>query len=1275
MSNLGPGPRRPLDLPGNINPSLRSGPLTRTNPPITVNKFQPSSTAPAPAPGPQPRHGGASGPRPVGHARNELNSTPGIANRPKNLQKHIDRSMMDEIRLEDLILSLASTEEIINESRICIDTPNDNKFGNRANRKKVGMVQNVNFHGTLNDPRMGTNTALGTACETCTLQSDPTTGRYKCPGHIGYLPLAQRIINPLYVREMAYILSCVCNDCSKLLVTAEELEIPEIKSSRGLNRLGLLHKLCESSEHRCSRADIDRRKARKAVIEKFFNINAAQIIADYRSKIPVGTSDTRTDKEILNLMKTYANMAVSDNNPLYENLQQASIIQAILGVLQNNFQQIEEDIKQCMPNPSKISYKKDLHMITGKLKATQPIDVQYHPELFPWEKHQNVESVKNIYLIVSNIPIEDVINLGFGERVLPTRMLQDTLIVIPPDARPAFPVKDENNEHSITTIYNNILKHNKIMSDNKDNLSNLSFISSSKFRETKTLYEEAYKHLIVQYNRMLSDKDATGNNGLSGFCGLVKGFNGKDGFVRKELIPKRVDYAARVVISPDTSLKFGEASVPSLFRPSLTKPEDVTPFTIKLLQALGNTGEIRQIRRNGKQKKWLPNMILHVGDIVERYLQDGDGIIINRQPTLHSHSYMRVQVRISSRKTMGLDMAYTGPYNADFDGDEMNLQDPQTIGAEVEAFVLMDVRRKIIDPKNNRNIMGAVFDAVTGMHILTKNNPIISDKIWLDVISNPNLSVYVSYQVKTLQKRLDMYKIHNRSGRAMFSLLLPADFKYKSGSIDIRNGVLITGAITSAHIGAKYNSIVQTIHKYYGADRAGHFINDVYQINDQWFSTYGFSIGYQDCKIDNIGRDEIAKNIQDARTVEIYSIFLAINDDGSINNDTLLSREQILQNPDSDVLLALWKKFSMISTITNSDATLLNKDFMQYYNHTSQLRTLNKRFEDNNPIPSKVGVPGRKLISSALPEDLNWDLTNVDDREQRLPMIVNGIIIEPFDYESTPLFLSVLIANYDLDKVSKILADIQMAILFYIGEDDKYEGKMQKEVNKIIETSRLQMEALGEMPTDPIAKLYYTKLSSGYLRTTTNAGERLLSENMNRENNIITSINAGTKGAIMNVGQVIGSIGQQWENGSSLMGYEMTECTRVFPAFIPGENSLESRGMVINSFSRGMNAVELMFHQKAGRTGLTDTAVKTSESGTAFRRIGRVLENIKVAPNGAVLNGKGGIVQPTVYHSGLDPAKLIRIKFKTGLQDDAFIPAFIDVMALADHLNSKYGAT
>jgi len=152
---------------------------------------------------------------------------------------------------------------------------------------------------------------------------------------------------------------------------------------------------------------------------------------------------------------------------------------------------------------------------------------------------------------------------------------------------------------------------------------------------------------------------------------------------------KRVDFSARSVVSPDPNLYLDELGVPKSIAVNLTFPETVTPLNIERLKQLvvnGPTewpGAKHIIRNDGKafDLRYTQNredIQLDYGYVVERHIVNGDYVIFNRQPSLHRMSMMGHRIRILPYSTFRLNLSVTTPYNADFDGDEMNMHVPQT---------------------------------------------------------------------------------------------------------------------------------------------------------------------------------------------------------------------------------------------------------------------------------------------------------------------------------------------------------------------------------------------------------------------------------------------------------------------------------------------------------------------------------------------------------------------------------------------------------------------
>lgn len=120
---------------------------------------------------------------------------------------------------------------------------------------------------------------------------------------------------------------------------------------------------------------------------------------------------------------------------------------------------------------------------------------------------------------------------------------------------------------------------------------------------------------------------------------------------------------------------------------------------------------------------------LEYGYKVERHIQDGDFVVINRQPSLHKMSIMGHNVKVLPYETLRLNLSVCTPYNADFDGDEMNMHVPQSYETLAEVKELMAVPKQIIAPKSNAPIMGIVQDSLLGCLLMTQRDTFVEKDV------------------------------------------------------------------------------------------------------------------------------------------------------------------------------------------------------------------------------------------------------------------------------------------------------------------------------------------------------------------------------------------------------------------------------------------------------------------------------------------------------------------------------------------------------------------
>ncbi|MBI2045302.1 hypothetical protein HYT23_04555 [Candidatus Pacearchaeota archaeon] len=331
---------------------------------------------------------------------------------------------------------------------------------------------------------------------------------------------------------------------------------------------------------------------------------------------------------------------------------------------------------------------------------------------------------------------------------------------------------------------------------------------------------------------------------------ITERIKGKEGRIRKNLAGKRVNYSGRTVISPDPSIEINEVGIPFEIAKVVTVAEAVTDLNIHYLKKFIERGEIYPganyvIRPDGKRKKITPDLKeeimneLATGYQVERHLQNGDVVLFNRHPSLHRGSLMAHYVKVLPGRTFRLHPAVAAPYNADFDGDEMNIHSPQTEEARAEAKVLLDVKQNLMSPKNNTNQIGCIADSITGNYM-----------IGMDEFSREeaNQLLFSSQIDGEITKR-------NVSGTELFSKVLPK-IDFKNNSISIKDGEIVKGNIDKTLFGKEDSEIIKEIDKKFGRIEAFESIKRAFNIGKNYLNTKGITISLEDLNVEQKIVDE-----------------------------------------------------------------------------------------------------------------------------------------------------------------------------------------------------------------------------------------------------------------------------------------------------------------------------------------------------------------------------------------------------------------------------------
>ncbi len=331
-------------------------------------------------------------------------------------------------------------------------------------------------------------------------------------------------------------------------------------------------------------------------------------------------------------------------------------------------------------------------------------------------------SARDALDLARRIPRDALADLGWHPRhAHPAWAIVSTLPVLPPAARPPA----EGRPHPLTYKYRLVVRLNGVLRDalatapphiRRDFIQQLQWTVTTLFDAYETRGGAARQAV----DRALAA--AAGGPAALAHAGIKQRLTGKYGRMRSHLMGKRVDFCARTVISPDPALDLDEVGVPAEVARHLTVPVRVTAWNRAALCARVRRGDAR-FYVDGDGHRYDLSVFrlerLRVGDVLERPLATGDRVLMNRQPTLHRGSMMAHRVRVLPGKTFRLNLSVTTPYNADFDGDEMNLHVPQTLNAQAEAATLLPVEQHLLSQSHALS-MGIVQDALLAAHLLTR---------------------------------------------------------------------------------------------------------------------------------------------------------------------------------------------------------------------------------------------------------------------------------------------------------------------------------------------------------------------------------------------------------------------------------------------------------------------------------------------------------------------------------------------------------------------------
>ncbi|MBC7090065.1 MAG: DNA-directed RNA polymerase subunit A', partial [Methanobacteriaceae archaeon] len=514
-----------------------------------------------------------------------------------------------------------------------------------------------------------------------------------------------------------------------------------------------------------------------------------------------------------------------------------------------------------------------LEEIRGLRKLLDVIDYK----LTPSEVRERLE----------RIPDEDSLLLGVNPKVARPEWMVLTVLPVPPvTVRPSITLETgERSEDDLTHKLVDILRINQRLKENME--------AGAPQLIVEDLWELLQYHVTTYFDNEASGVPPARHRSGRPLKTLAQRLKGKEGRFRGNLSGKRVNFSARTVISPDPNISINEVGVPEIIAKEVTVPVYVTEW---------NLDEVKEYIKNGSDKHPGANYVIkpdnrkiriyeetkeailekiEPGYIVERHLKDGDIVLFNRQPSLHRMSMMAHEVRVLPYKTFRLNLCVCPPYNADFDGDEMNLHVLQTEEARAEAKTLMRVQEHILSPRFGGPIIGGIHDHISGAYLLTRKGTKFEEGDAFQLLKRAGIP-------------LPDRKGRKWTGKEIFSMVLPDDLNmtYKAeicrkcdecqkedckydAYVIIENGQLKSGVIDEKAYGAFSGKILDHIVKEYGTDKAREFLDSATRLAIAAIMKVGFTTSIRDEEIPEEAKERIEAHLKNAekrvdRLIEAY---------------------------------------------------------------------------------------------------------------------------------------------------------------------------------------------------------------------------------------------------------------------------------------------------------------------------------------------------------------------------------------------------------------------
>lgn len=801
---------------------------------------------------------------------------------------------------------------------------------------------------------------LRNLCTTCGLDEK------FCPGHQGHIELPVPVYNPLFFNQLYIFLRSSCLYCHHFRLA--DMEVHKYICKLRLVQYGLLLE-CQELENlfakdgtpddedgessSSSGLDTDAKNRLKQKREEFVELAISTALSEGRTSqngLITETVGEERKQIVQEFYKRILSRPKCDNCGMYSPTYRKD---GFVKIFENALRE-----KQISNNRVKGLTRPDVLKRSSSNQSSNPTENIPSIKLKSGSKYVLSTEVRNILRSVFNNE-QEIMQKLFHSRPLNTSTVTADMFfiqaLIVPATRFRLPSKlgDEIHENSQNELLSNILKTSLLIRDLNDQISGMfSKEKTASVDDRKILFNRLMNAFVTIQNDVNAFIDSTKNQnapaGKVANPGIKQALEKKEGLFRKHMMGKRVNYAARSVISPDPNLETNEIGVPPVFAVKLTYPEPVTAYNVsELRQAVINgpdkwPGAIQVQNEDGsmvsligmtvEQRKAIANQLMtpsNGADVINkkvyRHIKNKDVVIMNRQPTLHKASMMGHKVRVlPGEKTLRLHYANTGAYNADFDGDEMNMHFPQNENAKAEALNLANTDSQYLTPTSGSPLRGLIQDHISAGVWLTSKDSFFTRETYQQLIygcirpedghtngANKILTVppaIIKPQPMWTGKQVITTILLNIKPRDVPGINLVSKNKVKDeywgkgsneNEVLFKNGELLCGILDKSQYGASQFGIVHSLHEVYGPDTASKALSVLGRLFTNYIMMTAFTCGMDDLRLTDEGnswRKDILKQSVDIGRAAACEVTNLETDTSNDDKELLRRLEEILRD-------------------------------------------------------------------------------------------------------------------------------------------------------------------------------------------------------------------------------------------------------------------------------------------------------------------------------------------------------------------------------------------